>query len=353
MTEFITDRNEQLNLTVLEEWININDFKKDDEIFFKSGQLLMFLYVFSVINLPKENIKYLDGTFFLKLSKDNFCNQLCIKADSKSIAYDIINKSIYTKFCFQNNFNIESSLMYKNLNDFKRGFKICYETFLSEKINIMRFLENKGLENICLNFIRNLKMLTPRDLKIQLHFINIKARKAFVPNSMIEKVLLIKNDKAEFISLSTKLLDLVNENSLIGINNDGKLETTWIKCIDEKLCPIGIESIYIAAYFSYISKATNNSYYSQSAKSSLMPLFHLCESDYKNIMNDNKILSSIYLLNEYIDCSELSNFVEYNPKLFMTISNSYKKDCILNADNLIFQCIIDNSLDVLKSIILV
>ena len=213
---------------MLEESININDSEKDDEIFFKAGQLLMFLYVFSVKNLRKENIKYLNGTFFLKLS----------------------------------------------------------------------------------------------------------------------------NDKDKFISLSTKLLDIVNENSLIGINKKGEIETTWIKYIDEKLCPIGIESIYIAIYFSYIGKVTNNSYYSQSAKSSLIPLLHLSESDYKNIMNNNKILNSIYLLNEYMSCSELSNFFEFNPELLMIIPHSYKKACISKTDNLIFQCIIDNSMDVLKSVIL-
>ena len=216
----------------------------------------------------------------------------------------------------------------------------------------MRLLKNKGLENMCFNFIRNLKMLTPHDLKIQLYFINIKAGKSFVPNNMIEKVLSAKNDKDKFISLSTKLLDIVNENSLIGINKKGEIETTWIKYIDEKLCPIGIESIYIAIYFSYIGKVTNNSYYSQSAKSSLIPLLHLSESDYKNIMNNNKILNSIYLLNEYMSCSELSNFFEFNPELLMIIPHSYKKACISKTDNLIFQCIIDNSMDVLKSVIL-
>ncbi|MGN0145490.1 MAG: hypothetical protein ACI398_10930 [Clostridium sp.] len=353
VVKFITDRNKHLNLTVCTSKNIENTQKYDDEAFFKAGQFLMFLYVFSVDNLYKKNINYLDGTFFVKLSDENFNLVSSIKTKSESIANHIINRSVYTKQLLPHNCSIRDLSNNKNLSNFQRGFKICYETFLNEKIDLIKLLKNDGLINIYFNLIKNIRLLSPHDLKIQLEFINIQVKKSLTKNSIVEKIIRIKDDKNTFINLSLKLLDLVTENSIIGINDSGAIELTWIKYSNNKLGSIGTDSIYIAIYFAYIGKVTNNSYYSQSAKQSLTPLFNMSISDYKQTTNLDKILKSMYLLNNYINYSELNDFIYNNQDLFMMVSASYKKECNLKTDELIFQCIMDNSMDVLNSIILV
>lgn len=345
--KFIISKNASLNLSV-SLYDGNYEYEEDSDIFFKAGQLIMFLYIFSINGLSKKDINYKNGTFQLNLKNENFTQKFCLNTDSNSIAYDIIRNSVFTKECFPSGLDTESIRITENFNSFIGGFQMCYQTFLDEKINLIDFLNNMDLNTICFNLIKNIKILTPQDCRKQIHFLEIKNNMFKTNDNDISTLVLVKDDYSSFLDKSVEILDNVIQNSIIGINSSGDMEISWIRHLNTDLFPLGKDNIYLALYFSYISKLTSNSYYYQSAKSSVMPLLKM-----NSLALDEDIVKAMYLLNSYMDFNELKTFINENNDIFKNLPESYKNKCALECHNLIFSCIMRNSLNVINSLVLV
>lgn len=345
--KFIKNKNSKINLDIC---INKNSnitLKKDCDMFFKCGQFLMFIYAFKINKLLSEDINYNNGQFFIKLSNINFNQTILNKTSCEDIAKDIINNSTYKKDCMP---NAISNIKFKNNNDFKefeKGFILTYKTFINEKNNLVKFLENSPVTDFSLSLIKNIKILNPKDLDMQLKFIRLRYLNKIESNPLLNDLVYFKQSNDEFINLSKEFLDILTQNSIIGIHNNS-MEFMFIGYINGELKPTGINNIYISIYFSYIAKVTENKYYETSALYSLIPVLHSDSSDY-----NTEILELMYLLNNYICFKELEEFINNNIYLFKDISKSYKKSCITNCENLILKSVQEKSLYMLKSVFIV
>lgn len=347
MIEFIKNKNSKINIEICLDKVSNVKFKKDSSMFSKCGQFLMFLYIFKIDNLSSENIYYSNGKFFLSLSSKHFNQYFMTNTGCEDIANDIINCSTYKKDCIP---KIESNTKFTNKKDFKdfeNGFISTYKTFIHEKNNIIEFLTKYPLRNFSITLIKNIKLLNPRDLHMQLKFIKLRYLKKIESNYLLNKLSAIHNYNSEFISLSKKFLDFLTQNSIIGMKNNS-LELTFIGYINNELRPVGINNIYISIYFSFIAKITQNKYYEKSALYSLMPVIN---SD--NLNYNKEILKLIYLLNSYIHFEELDKFIHDNICLFEDISSDYKNSCMKNPEKFILMCVREKSFQILKSLFLV
>lgn len=345
--KFIISRNTSLNLSV-SLYDGNYEYEEDADIFFKAGQLMMFLYIFSINGLSQKDINYKNGTFQLNLKPENFTQKFCMNTDCSSIAWDIIRNSVFTKECFPLGLDAESIRITENFNSFIGGFQICYQAFLDEKIKLIDFLNNKNLDTECFNVIKNIKILTPKDCEKQIRFLEIKNKMLKTNDKDISTLALVKDDYSSFLNKSMETLDNVIENSIIGINSSGDMETAWIRYLNTDLCPLGKDNIYLTVYFSYISKLTSSSYYYESARSSVIPLLKM-----NSLQLDEDIIKTMYLLNSYMNFNELKTFVNENNHMFKNLPQSYKNKCALECHDLIFSCIMRNSLDVINSLVLV
>ncbi|MBU3093845.1 hypothetical protein KPL35_17585 [Clostridium sp. CF011] len=300
--------------------------KVDNNMFYEAGKLLMVFFIVNINNLQRKNIKYDKETFYIINSSVNKIAENHIKKPtSENIIADIILKSTYNKEVLP----IEvASVTRENLDELKKGFELVYKTIINEKINLINFLENCEPKNIHSNLIKDIKLLSPHDLKVQLQFIELKYSKKLIENELLEKVICCKNNYNEFISASTELLDLLIENATIGFGENG-LELMWIGYIDERLEAIKYKNIYIAIFLAYIGKITANKYYLQATKQSVNSLLtYVNDDEEKLIYNDEyyEMLKLLYLLNDSMELGyiELNKAIQKNTKLFA--STTFQKE---------------------------
>ncbi|PRR79657.1 hypothetical protein [Clostridium vincentii] len=330
--------------------------KVDNNMFFKAGQLLMFFFITNVNNLRRENIKYDKETFYIINSPVNKIDENYIKSPtSENIIVDMIYKSTYNKEVLP--IEVES-ISRENLHELKRGFELTYKTMINEKINLINFLQKCELKNSYLNLIKDIKLLNPHELNVQLQFIELRYSKNLIKNELLEKVISCKDNYDEFISASSELLDLFIKNAIIGFGENG-LELMWIGYIDESLEAIKYRNIYIAIFFEYIGEVTSNKYYLQATKHSVNPLLTYINNlndDEKLVYNEEyyEMLKLLYLLNDSIELNyiELDKVIQKNTKTFSSMALREKIRYSSNTDKIILEFIQNKSLDVLHSVIL-
>lgn len=347
--------NNRCNLTLEVSFINSRDFESefDCDIFFKAGQLLMFLYVLNIKNVSRENIKYRNNKFYIYMPINN-SNEINIKKiTAENIIINLIDKSTYNQEFlpeYLENINKE------NLFQIERGFELTYKLFIDEKINLINFLNKYVIKNSYINLIENIQLLNPHDLNIQLKFIRLKFQRELITIKSLKKLISQKNNHANFIESSRNVLDILIKNSIISLDENG-IELMWIGYTNNKLEPTRYKNIYIAILLSYIGKTMSEKYYLQAAKQSLNPLLmDLVDStiDYKKICGNEyyDVLKLLFLLNNYIEFEELDNFIEKNPSLFNLISLEDKLKCNSETETFILEYIYNKSLDLLNSLIL-
>lgn len=360
-----------LNILLLKDFINNNcklDLKVsvtntkeivskvDNNMFYEAGKLLMVFFIVNINNLQRKNIKYAKETLYIIDSPVNKIAENYIKKPtSENIIADIILKSTYNKEVLP----IEvASVTRENLDELKKGFELVYKTIINEKINLMNFLEECGPKNIHSNLIKDIKLLSPHDLKVQLQFIELKYSKNLIQNELLGKVICCKDNYDEFISASTEFLDLLIENATIGFGENG-LELMWIGYIDERLEAIEYKNIYIAIFFEYIGKVTGNKYYLQATKHSINPLLsyinNLNDDEEKLIYNDEyyEMLKLLYLLNDSmkLDYIELNKAIQKNTKLFASMDLKDGINYNSNKDEIMLEFIFNKSLELLHFVI--
>ncbi|MBW9173998.1 hypothetical protein [Clostridium estertheticum] len=352
LKEFINN-NCKLNLKVSVTSTKGIVSKVDNNMFYEAGKLLMLFFIVNVNNLQRKNIKYAKETFYIINSPVNNIAENYIKnPTSENIITDIIYKSTYNKEVLP----IEiTSVTSENLNELKKGFELVYKTIINEKTNLINFLQKCEFRKNYLTLIKDIKLLSPHDLKVQLQFIELKYSKNLIKNELLEKVICCKNNYDEFISASNEFLDLLIENATIGFGENG-LELMWIGYIDERLEAIKYKNIYIAIFFAYIGKVTANKYYLQTTKHCVNSLLTNVNDDEKLLYNDEyyEMLKLLYLLNNSmeLDYKALDKVIEKNTKLFDLIDFKSEIKYSSNKDEIMLEFICNKSLDILHFVIL-
>lgn len=350
LLKFLNNNNSSLN--ILFNTDNNISTKKDDNIYFFSGQLLMLLYICNVNNFDNKNIKYFSNTFYISTINYNYLPQTNIQnSTSESIIDDILYKSVFYKDYLPNGIK---PLYDENLIDLENGFKLIYTILMKKKLEIIKLIESINL-NINTSFlIQNLLLINPHDLELQLQFIKIKYNKVIYINDSLKNLKYESKNMDNFIDNSCLYLNLLIKNSIIGSGKYG-LELMWIEYLNNTLYPTRIDNINFSLLSAFVGKKLNSKYYLEATKNSINPLLSYIDSFIENnLINDDilEVFKLLYLLNQYIDFSNLNNFINTNFK------NKYFKNIkINNINNLkiektIFDYICNKSFFVFDRIIL-
>ncbi len=353
LVNFINNRIYRFNLEV--SIVNNKDIvsKFNSDIFFKSGQLLMFFYIVNINNKSRGNIKYNNSKFYIYLPLNSTSKDYMNNTTSEDIINDLIEKSTYNEEFLP----IElGSIIEEDLMEIENGFELMYKIFINEKMNLINYLNEYNIEDNYSNLIKDIKLLNPHDLEIQLKLIRLKFENKLIKNELIEKLINCRENHDDFIEHSKMVLDLLIKNAIIALDNN-KMQLMWMGYINKKLEPIKYRNIYLAILFSYIGKKTSEKYYLQIAKQSINPLLIVSKDlkgNYKSMLDNEyyEVLKLLYLLNNYIEFRELNIFIEENKDLFDLIRLEDKIKCNYDTENLILESVYNKSLDLLSLLIL-
>lgn len=304
--------------------------KLDNNIYFSLGYLIMYLYIAQIRNCSRDCIKYINKTIYITNKKE--CkNGLIDSATSEKIINNLIEKSVYNiEFLPEEVISISREEVFEIIN----GFREAYNLVIKEKCNLIDYIYSIDKDKEYVELINFIKLLNPRDLEMQIKFIMLKHN-------------FNKKKKKSFDYNNFKKIDNCISSGVIGVSDIG-LELMWIEYYRGELQPTKYRNIYIAILFAYISKKTNNSYYLKSAQYTVNPIItYLKENRELENINEYELISSMYLLNEYIEYEVLDNFIKENSHKFNNFNLKSNED---NNDKK--EYIIKKSIEVLGGIII-
>lgn len=365
------------NILVVKSFIR-EDSKRDNNIFFKSGQLLAMFYLFNEDTLRREDINYRDGIFYIKnmfnrkvelntsnnRSNDSFNNSFnedinddlnnelnYINNEAKNnsgnscinIAEKIINTSVYKKEFLLKGIEVSKKEEGKSI---ELGFIQVYNYLLGEKFSLIKIIEKYGHDDILGEVINRLKILNKNDLNRQLTLIKLRLGCNYC--TMVFNKEITGYDKDKFIKLSCKIADELIQSSIIGVyNND--IELTWLRYSKNNIIPMAEKNIYVSLFLSYLSKNTSNKYYLQPAIQSIKPAIRALalrfsgERSLKRVdLKYEQTLSTFYYVNTIVYIDELKNFIDDNKKLFKSF----------NKENIDKSNLLNESLKIINQIII-
>lgn len=345
--EYIKSKNKQIKLSIksssnedIEGFIN-------EDIFFEFGQLLMLFYVFNLDNICKKNIKYSNNTFYIneKVIEVKIRNELL--SSSEDIVNFIIDKSVYKKILTLGELKYVNK---EHLKDIQDGFKTAYDILIDMKFQLINYI--KSFKCDLSDVIENINFLNPNDLELQIKLIEISLSNYYSPNKVNDSKRFIEDN----ISYASEVLDKYIDKAIYGIGSYG-IELMWIGKFDKTIKPtIGI-NIYVSVLLAYIGEVKEDRYYIQAAKYSINPLLKYLDKKKKNIseVKENKefidLLTLLYLLNSYIDFSELDKFIKENLELFSLVRSKDKTKYDLKIEENILEDIKYKALDKIECII--
>lgn len=338
--EIINIENDNLNFNVV---FCENDIDSiiDKDIFFKSGCLLMLLYIFNC-DLG-DDIKYKYGSFYVKNIKVK--KYILYDGRVENIINNIIEKSVYSKRFLP---LINKEVIYKNFKDIELGFSNAYNIFINNKLEIIKVLDI----NEDVSLINMLKILNLNDLNRQLKFLRFKFKYPYRKDSLINQLIQYKNIDKSFIDISCVFLDNFIKKSIIGVNKYG-METMWIQENKGSLTPSKYNNIYIYIYLKCIGEITNNKYYLEIAKQTLNPLLEECTIKYTDESEEYwNMLKFIYFNSEFIEYDNIKIFIENNKENISTVSLEDKGKYIIDNKQKLIDIILNKSLIIIRRIIL-
>ena len=322
----------------------------NSDLYYDSGELLMLFYVFNLSNLEPTNIAFSNNTFYfnkqLNLQKTESSITLMT---SENIINDIIRKSVYFKESLPKAYLNTSS---KDLTYLKNGFENAYNSFITNKMDIIEYLSSLGIKNQYPHLFNKLKILNPQDLSMQLHFIDLKYTNTIPKNIVNRNISIYEDNLNSFFIDNLYYLDLLIKNGIIGSGENG-LEIMWLGYLKDTIQPIKEKNIYIALLFVYASRLAKNKYYLESAKNCINPVLQYIKNNIKLYTSESSIIIKLlYALNYMINFDNLNKFIQDNPEPFSLISLNEKKQLENNPDKLITQTITNESFKVLNLLIL-
>lgn len=356
LIDFINSKNLKLNLNVVVDYNKNLIFEDNQNIFFEFGQLFMFFYITNTNVKDMSITRYTEGRLYVEISETDSNESYFNGITAENIIYKLIDKSTYNKKLFLEGLDFTDKIDDKSLLDIQYGFELTYKTFIKEKIHLINVLNECEPNDIYFNLIKDIKLLNYHDLEMQLNFIKLKFQGELPKNKLVEKVISVKHNYNKFIENSKNLLYTLTMNGILSFYNN-KVELMWIGYIDCELKPIKYMNIYIATYFAYIAKNTEKKYYLQSAKNSLNPLLAdivNIDDNCKDALGNNRhhMLELLYLLNHYIEFDELNRIINKNIELFSNVKLGHKSKNDLDIENIILKSIYDDTLNLLKLLVL-
>lgn len=340
LLNYLKDNNSSIEINCIDNNSFYDIF--DENLFYLSGQLLAILYA---LNIDKNDISYSENTFNISnISIKNYFTICNYEPTSENLITSMINSSVFFKNYLPLNINVISE---KNLIDLESGFKFSYNIFTNNKLDILTSLNPLNIDNhISTN---TLSMLNNNDMLRQLKFLRIKYGKYTSKNKLLLAMKNKINIMDKFIKSSCLFLDLAIESSILGFGKYG-LQRMWIEYNNNVIQPTKLNNIYFALIFAFISKNTNKNIYLEVCKNSISPLLSYIDLSIQNKKIDSEIISSInilYILNLYINFSELNDFLNNN----ILTKNICKKSTSSNVENKVFNYIVENGFNVFDNVI--
>ena len=334
--DILNKENNKLHLKIIFNENSIDSIL-DEYMFFKSGYIIMLLYIFN--GNFNGKVKYNNGVFYTRnLAIDQ---HVLYDTKVKNVIDDIINKSIYNKRFLPSSV---SNITYENLKSIEIGFTDAYKFFIKEKLDIIAHLDiNKDV-----NLINMLKILNYNDLNMQLQFLRLKFGYLYKKDFLLEKLKKYEECNINFINESCEYLNHLIERSIIGMNKK-KLEMMWIQHDQGKLVTTKYNNIYIAIYLKFISTLKNNKYYLESAKQLINPLL-----DDKEIIESElslELFKILYLNSKSINHDSLNSYLIRNEQYADMMSNDDIKRFTLDTNKKAMDFIKNETMNVLDKII--
>ncbi|WP_077853280.1 DUF4135 domain-containing protein [Clostridium felsineum] len=299
------------------EYVKPVDCKNKSELFdyyFKSGELLLILYILGCGKLKSDNIIDMEGNPILDrvrnvISSTNEVPNFNFSADE--IAEKIVKDSVYNmEFLPESKKEVTEEEIY----NIKCGFEYMYNIVMCNKLELIEFLKpllsNKLLQLSAI--ITNVYGLNKEDLKRQLYFLDIrfsgvKISKTKINFSFSDKKETI--DRSYCISMANDFGEHMIKRGIIGVK-DFVTSRTWISTVsDEKsesysLSPLGYSlmdgSSGIALFFAYLGCVTGKEYFKtvaiESIQNSINHINNLNNNDNVNIGAYRGIAGEIYVI---------------------------------------------------------
>ncbi|URZ08974.1 hypothetical protein CLROS_043780 [Clostridium felsineum] len=260
------------------EYVKPVDCKNKNELFdyyFKSGELLLILYILGCEKLKSDNIIDMENNPILDrirnvISSTNEVPNFNFSANE--IAEKIVKDSVYNiEFLPESKKEVTEEEIY----NIKCGFEYMYNIVMCNKLELIESLKPLLSNNILQlsTIITNVYGLNKEDLKRQLYFLDIrfsgvKISKTKINFSFSDKKETI--DRSYCISMANDFGEHMIKRGIIGVK-DFVTSRTWISTIsDEKnqcysLSPLGCSfmdgSSGVALFFAYLGLVTGKEYF--------------------------------------------------------------------------------------------
>ncbi|PJI08300.1 MULTISPECIES: lanthionine synthetase LanC family protein [Clostridium] len=300
------------------ELVESMDCKNENELFdyyFKSGELLLVLYILKCKEIRSSNIvdvrnypilDRIKKVFYFNNEVPNFNF-----SSANQIAERVIKFSVYNiEFLPKSKSNIDRECIYQ----IKHGFEYMYSLVMNNKmelINLIKKLFNKNILQLS-NIITSIYGMNNEDLRRQLYFIDIRFIGKTIPKTYVK----FSSDKNENSINESELLSLANDfgehmiqKGIIGVK-DFTTSRTWINTVkkdkSEKylLRPLRNNLMNgsggVALFFTYLGVVTKKDYFISIAIEAIQGILEhinkLCINDKINIDAFEGISGEIYAM---------------------------------------------------------
>lgn len=297
------------------ESMNCENENERFDYYFKSGELLLVLYVLRCGEVKSNNIVDIKNYPVLdKIRNASFFNNEVPNfnlSSANEIAEKVIKFSVYNiEFLPESKKNIDRVSIYQ----IKYGFEYMYNLVMSNKMELIDLFKKLFHKNILQlsNIITNIYGMNNEDLKRQLYFIDVRFIGKTTPKMYLEfsvdkdKKVINKNN---FISLANDFGEHLIQKGIIGVKNF-ITSRTWINSVKKdksekySLQPLRNNlmdgSGGVVMFFTYLGVVTQKNYFINIAIETIQGIMEhinqLCTNDKINIDAFDGISGEIYAM---------------------------------------------------------
>ncbi|WP_241428630.1 lanthionine synthetase LanC family protein [Clostridium acetobutylicum] len=297
------------------------------DYYFKSGELLLILYVLRCSKIKSKNIIDMEDCPILDEVKDAFYSTNDVPSfnfSANEVAEKLVKYSVY---------NIEflpeskKSITEEEIYHIKCGFEYIYNMIMYNKLELIEVMKVIFKEDILKlsAVITNIYGLNEEDLKRQLYFIDIRFIGVKIARRKVNFCISERKetiDKNYFISIANDLGEHMIKRGIIGVK-DFVTSRTWISTTRDgnnqgySLSPLSSDlmdgSSGVALFFAYLGLVTGKDYYKaiaiEAIQDSINHINNLNNNDDINIGAFKGISGEIYAMWKIYSVTR-SNYLE-------------------------------------------